>query len=37
MAQTTFTAGTFSSDDLFVNTWDGSLFSGPQEFHVDIV
>jgi hypothetical protein len=36
LAQTTSTAGTGSSDDLFVNTWDGSLFSGPQEFHVNI-
>ena len=24
------------SDDLFVNTWDFSLFSGPQEFHVNV-
>jgi Ca2+-binding RTX toxin-like protein len=30
LAQTTFTAGTFSSDDLFVNVYDGSAFSGPQ-------
>jgi hypothetical protein len=37
LAQTTFTAGTSSSDDLFVNVWDGSLFSGPKEFHVDII
>jgi len=37
LAQTTFTAGTSSSDDLFVNVWDGSLFSGPIEFHVDII
>ena len=36
LAQTTFTAGTSSSDDLFVNVWDGSLFSGPQEFHVNV-
>ncbi len=36
LAQTTFTAGTSSSDDLFVNTWDGSLFSGPKEFHVNV-
>ena len=26
----TFTAGTASSDDLFVNAWDGSLYSGPE-------
>ena len=37
LAQTTFTAGTSSSDHLFVNVWDGSLFSGPKEFHVDII
>ena len=36
LAQTTFTAGTASSDDLFVNVWDGSLFSGPKEFHVNV-
>jgi hypothetical protein len=37
LAQTTFTAGTFgSSDDLFVNVWDGELFSGPKEFHVNV-
>ena len=36
LAQTTFTAGTSSSDDLYVNVWDGSLFSGPQEFHVNV-
>ena len=36
LAQTTFTAGTSSSDDLFVNVWDGSLFSGPKEFHVNV-
>ena len=37
LAQTTFTAGTYgSSDDLFVNVWDGSLYSGPQEFHVNV-
>jgi VCBS repeat-containing protein len=35
LAQTTFTAGQLS-DDLFVNTWDFSLFSGPQEFHVNV-
>ena len=28
LAQTTFTAGTFSSDDLFVNVYDGNAFSG---------
>ena len=37
LAQTTFTAGTSSPDDLFVNTWDGNTFSGPKEFHIDIV
>jgi hypothetical protein len=37
LAQTTFTAGTSGSDDLFVNVWDGSLFSGPKEVHVDII
>jgi len=36
LAQTTFTAGTGSSDDLFVNVYDGSAFSGPKEFHVNI-
>jgi hypothetical protein len=36
LAQTTFTAGTGSSDDLFVNVHDGSAFSGPKEFHVNI-
>jgi hypothetical protein len=36
LAQTTFTAGTGSSDDLFVNAWDGSLYSGPKEFHVNV-
>ena len=36
LAQTTFTAGTSSSDDLFVNVWDGGLFSGPKEFHVNV-
>ena len=36
LAQTTFTAGTFSSDDLFVNVWDGNAFSGPKEFHVNV-
>ena len=35
LAQTTFTAGQLP-DDLFVNTWDCSLFSGPQEFHVNV-
>src|SRR6185369_14239638 len=34
--QTTFTAGSRVSDDLFVNTWDGLAFSGPQEFHVNV-
>ena len=37
LAQTTFTAGTSGSDDLFVNAWDGSAFSGPKEFHVNVV
>jgi endoglucanase len=36
LAQTTFTAGTATSDDLFVNAWDGSAFSGPKEFHVNV-
>jgi hypothetical protein len=36
LAQTTFTAGTATSDDLFVNVWDGSAFSGPKEFHVNV-
>jgi hypothetical protein len=36
LAQTTFTAGAFTSDDLFVNAWDGSLYSGPQEFHFNV-
>src|SRR6185312_265387 len=35
LAQTTFTAGSVS-DDLFVNVYDGSAFSGPHEFHVDV-
>jgi hypothetical protein len=34
LAQTTFTAGTGVSDDLFVNVFDGVAFSGPQEFHI---
>ena len=33
---TTFVAGT-TGDDLFVNAWDGHNFSGPKEFHIDIV
>jgi hypothetical protein len=36
LAQTTFTAGTATSDDLFVNVYDGSAFSGPKEFHVNV-
>ena len=36
LAQTTFTAGSFNSDDLFVNVYDGMAFSGPQEFHVNV-
>ena len=37
LATTTFTAGTAVSDDLFVNAWDGIAFSGPKEFHVNVV
>jgi hypothetical protein len=37
LTQTTFTAGSAMSDDLFVNVYDGSLFSGPKEFHIDII
>ena len=37
LAQTTFTAGLSASDDLFVNVYDGSAFSGPKEFHVNVV
>ena len=37
LAQTTFTAGTAGADDLFVNAWDGSAYSGPKEFHVNVV
>jgi VCBS repeat-containing protein len=37
LAQTTFTAGTAGADDLFVNAWDGVAFSGPKEFHVNVV
>ena len=37
LAQTTFTAGSTASDDLFVNVYDGTSFSGPQEFHVLVV
>jgi glucose/arabinose dehydrogenase len=36
LMQTTFTAGSIVSDDLFVNVYDGSAFSGPQEFHVNV-
>ena len=36
LGSTTFTAGTATSDDLFVNAWDGSLYSGPKEFHVNV-
>ena len=36
LAQTTFVAGT-TGDDLFVNAWDHATFSGPKEFHIDIV
>jgi hypothetical protein len=35
LAQTHFVAGT-TGDDLFVNVWDHSAFSGPKEFHIDI-
>ena len=35
LAQTTFTAGQLP-DDLFVNAWDFSLYSGPQEFHINV-
>ena len=34
LAQTTFTAGTTTSDDLFVNVYDGVAFGGPKEFHL---
>ena len=37
LAQTTFTAGLSGSDDLFVNVYDGNAFSGPKEFHVNVV
>ena len=37
LATTTFTAGTAVSDDLFVNVWDSAAFSGPKEFHVNVV
>jgi UDP-glucose/GDP-mannose dehydrogenase family, NAD binding domain len=37
LAQITFTAGTSDFDDLFVNVHDGSAFSGPTEFHVNVV
>ena len=36
LAQTTFTAGSLLSDDLFVNVYDGNAFSGPQEFHINV-
>ena len=36
LAQTTFTAGSMASDDLFVNVYDGAAFSGPQEFHINV-
>ena len=36
LAQTTFRAGSLTSDDLFVNVYDGNAFSGPQEFHVNV-
>jgi len=37
LAQTTFTAGSMVSDDLFVNVYDGMAFSGPKEFHVAVI
>jgi hypothetical protein len=36
LAQTTFTAGSHLSDDLYINAWDGVAFSGPQQFHVSV-
>jgi hypothetical protein len=36
LAQTTFHAGT-TGDDLFVNVWDHSAFSGPKAFHIDVL
>ena len=36
LAQTTFTAGTRRSDDLYVNAWDGASYSGPQQFHINV-
>ena len=36
LTQTTFTAGISGSDDLFVNVYDGTAFSGPKEFHVNV-
>ena len=36
LAQTTFTAGSTASDDLFVNIYDGTSFSQPKEFHVNV-
>jgi hypothetical protein len=36
LAQTTFTAGSRLSDDLYVNAWDGVSYSGPQQFHINV-
>ena len=36
LAQTTFTAGTSSSDDLIVNVYDGSAFSEVKAFRVNV-
>ena len=36
LAQTTFTAGTSSSDDLIVNVYDGSAFSEAKAFRVNV-
>jgi hypothetical protein len=34
LAQSTLTAGTGVSDDLFVNVFVGVAFGEPQEFHI---
>jgi hypothetical protein len=36
LAQTTFTAGSKVSDDLFVNAYDGLAFGQGKEFHVSV-
>jgi hypothetical protein len=36
LAQTTFVAGATTSDDLFVNVADGSMWAGSEEFHVNV-